>query len=316
MRMCDDLRAAAQRKGQSDFVPIAGSQYSFDRFGQIYKIAMTAGYLDRLDVNLDGTVSQLEMDRDQAVFLFLQGHAAMIPTGSWDFSTLVTQATFDVAVTDFPLPSKSNPDFGPYVAGQPSEADTRGGFPFAITKTSPNRELALDFLRYAASLEANQKLNRMMYWLPTIIDPVTKKPKPRKELEPFTPRVEGYSNTLEFYGPNTKLAYDQQSPLYLSGDRSYEEFVERYMKQFRQDLPTGVDDIYRDMEQTLQQQLQFAALRRAALSGAPGALDALTGEPQTQLKRILEAYAAQRNARDHEIRVWVDNVKQQTQSER
>ncbi len=349
LQMCKDLRAAAKASGKTKFVPIAGSEYSFERFGQIYQTAMTADYLDRLDTNLDGTVSEMEysapfysgamkltdpairgdfqmmkdiadesppgstsMNRDQAVPLFLQQHAAMIPTGSWDFSTLFEGAKvsgFTVAVADFPLPAKSNPQFGKYVAGQPSEANTQGGFPFAITKTSPNRDMALDFLQFISSLKENEVLNRQMFWLPAIIDPETGKPEPRQELKPFTPRVEGYPKVLEYYGTNTKLDYDQQSPLYLSGNKTYDEFVKDYMKDYRQDMPLGVDSYYRSLEQTLDQQLQFAALRRAALTGAAGAADAITGEPQVQLKRILEAYASQRNARDHEVRTWVDNVR-------
>ena len=72
LQMCRDLRAAAKASGKTKFVPIAGSEYSFERFGQIYQTAMTADYLDRLDTNLDGTVSEMEYLRP----LLLRGDEA------------------------------------------------------------------------------------------------------------------------------------------------------------------------------------------------------------------------------------------------
>ena len=352
MQLCKDLRAAAEQRNDSQFVPMAGSQYNFNELSNVYRTAMTANYMDQLDTNMDGTVSQVEycaplyagtvkltdpairsyfqimrdmadqsppgatsMYRDQATFVFLQQHAAMIPTGSWDFSTLWDQATFTVAVTDMPLPSKDNPEYGKYVAGQPTEANAEGGFPFAITKNSPNAKLALDFLQFAASAKENEKLNDGMKWLPAILDPVTGKPNPRKELEPFSPRVQGYPWVMDFYGPaGTQLDFEQQEPLYLSGEKTFEQFVTDYMKEYYHDLPMGMDSNYRNMEQTLSQQLQFAALRRAALNGAIGAREAITGTPELQLKRIMEAYGSQRNGRDHDMAVWVDNVRQYQES--
>jgi ABC-type glycerol-3-phosphate transport system substrate-binding protein len=353
MQMCKDLREAARKRGENEFVPIAGSQYNFDQFGNIYRTAMTSNYMDQLDTNLDGTVSELEyssplysgalkltdppirnyfqlmrdiadqsppgatsMYRNQAAFLFAQQHAAMVPTGSWDFSTLVNKENrFTVSITDMPLPARDT-ELGKYVAGQPSEAATQGGFPFGITKNSPNARLALDFLQFASSAEENEKLNREMEWLPAVLDPVTDMPKPREELQPFTPRVEGYPGFMQFFGPGaTQLDYQQQEPLYLSGDKSLEQFVTDYMTEYRHDLPMGVDQAYRDMEQTLKQQLAFAAIRRAALNGAVGASEAITGEPTTQLKSILVAWGSQRNARDHDMAVWVDNVAKYQQSQ-
>jgi hypothetical protein len=214
-----------------------------------------------------------------------------------------------------PLPARDS-NLGRYVAGQPSEAAAQGGFPFAIIKNSHNPKLALDFLQFASSAKENEKLNREMRWLPAVLDPVTDKTKPRKELEAFTPRVKGYPGFMQFYGPgNTQLDYQQQEPLYLSGDKNFQQFVTSYMTEFRHDMPMGVDQAYRDMEQTLDQQLAFAALRRAALSGAIGASEAIAGKPKRQLKGILEAWVSQRDSRDHDMSVWVDNARLYHQSQ-
>jgi ABC-type glycerol-3-phosphate transport system substrate-binding protein len=40
--------------------------------------------------------------------------------------------------------------------------------PFAITRTSPHFEQALDFLRFMAGQEQNEKLNRIIGWMPSV----------------------------------------------------------------------------------------------------------------------------------------------------
>jgi raffinose/stachyose/melibiose transport system substrate-binding protein len=335
LQLCDAL---AEQHAQG-FVPMAGAQYSFERIDQILQTAFTANYLDRTDVDYDGAVSGMEsagplysgritmrepairanfavlqqvadyspagatsLDRDEAVFLFLQGNAAMNPTGSWDFSSLTQQAEFNVAVTDFPLPTENHPEYGQYVAGQPTEADTRGGFPFAISKVSRHPDMALDFLQFCSSLKMNAELNRHMFWLPVILGA-----KPRPELAPFTPRIEGYSVGLEYEGPNTRLPYEQKRPLFLSRKRSYDDFVDDYMDAYRTKLPEGVGDLVRDLNQTLDAQMRRAAHRRAAIHGVVGAAEAVIGEPAAQYGRIIEAYAGQVSARNHEVGLWTEH---------
>jgi len=339
IELCELLKV---ERGEG-FVPISGSKYSFDRIITTYQTAMTAGYLDRLDSDYDGTVSRMEsagplysgrlsmknegpiranfellreisaysppgataMDRDEADFLFLQRQAAMMPTGSWDYNSLRERAEFPLGVADIPLPSKDHPRYGPHVAGPPTEADTKGAFPFAITKISPNREVALDFLQFASSLQYNEALNQRMYWLPVI-----RGARPRQELEPFTPRIEGYAETLEYEAPGTAMSFTQILPTYLSGKKSYEQFAEDYMGAYRRELPDqGMPDHVRDLSQTLESQMRFGAIRRAAISGAVGADAMLTGDPEEQHVRIMEAFVGQRALRDHEVRVWVDNVR-------
>jgi raffinose/stachyose/melibiose transport system substrate-binding protein len=322
-------------------VPIAGSGYNFRQFFDAYRTAFTADYLDRLDVDYNGEVSRIEsaspiysgrvklteppiranfelvrelseyfpqgytsLDRDQAVFLFLQGNAAMISTGSWDYQSLGVQSEFPLAVTEIPLPAKSNPRYGRYVAGPETEAGLQGGFAIAITKTSRHADTALDFLQYASSLRQNEQLNKAMFWLPVI-----KGAEPREELKPFAPRIEGYSASIEYEGPGAELAYAQMSVEYLSGKVGYDEFVAGFMQAFHRELPAGVTETIRNNDQTLNQQMRFGAIRRAALAGASGAAAAMSGESAAQYKRIMEAYVTQLGGRDSDIRDWMENAR-------
>lgn len=337
VELCDIL----QSTDIENFVPVAGAQYSFDRLLDFYRVAMVGDYLDELDTDYSGLVSRMEsagpfysgqmkmtepsirsnfellqtwadysppgatsMDRDDAVFRFVQGNSAMIMTGSWDYSSLAEQADFEVKVVEIPIPSKDHPRYGPHVAGPPTEADVRGGFPFGITKVSPNQDLALDFLQFCSSVKINEELNRRMFWLPAV-----EAAEPRPELKPFKPRVVGYSNAIEYEAPNTGLPFRQQLPLYLSRKKEYEEFVDDYMSSYRRRLPDGVADHIHSMNDTMDSQMRFAALRRAALNEAPGAEANMVGDPGQQYKRILEAYAGQLNERYHETRIWVEHAK-------
>ncbi len=340
IELCEELERYGEEQGKK-LVPIAGSGYNFRQFFNAFRTAFTADYQDRLDRDFDGTVSRAEsagplysgavgmteppiranfelvrelsayfpqgytsLDRDEAVFLFLQGHSAMITTGSWDYKSLGVQSEFTIGVTDIPLPSKDNPRYGQYVAGPQTEAGLEGGFPMGITKISGNADLALDFLQYAASLRKNEELNRAMYWLPVI-----KGAEPREDLRPFAPHIEGYSPSIEYANPGAELAYDQTSLLYLSGKISYEEFAKDLLAAYRRDGPVGMDEYFKNNEQTLDQQMRSAALRRAAIAGAEGAAPVLTGDSETQYRRIMEAYVAQLGTRNNEVRIWAENVR-------
>lgn len=187
------------------------------------------------------------------------------------------------------------------MAGPRTEAGLEGGFPMAITKTSAHPDEALDFLQYASSLKKNEELNRNMFWLPVI-----KGARPRDELKPFAPRIEGYSPAINYEGPGVELTYGQLTPEFLSGKLSYEQFVERLMDAYRRESAGGVYEYVKNNQQTLTQQMRFAALRRADMTGAAGAGASVTGSSETQYKRIMEAYVGQVGSYNNEIRTWVE----------
>jgi ABC-type glycerol-3-phosphate transport system substrate-binding protein len=112
------------------------------------------------------------LTRDEAVFQFIQQDAVFMATGTWDARSLQEQADgqFTVGVMDFPLPSADDPDYGPFVEG-PLFEQPYVGFAFAITHSSKNFEQALDFLRFMASKEQNEKLNRIIGWIPASREP-------------------------------------------------------------------------------------------------------------------------------------------------
>jgi raffinose/stachyose/melibiose transport system substrate-binding protein len=340
--LCDRLKAWG-KENNVKMEPIAGSWYNFRKFFDAYNTALTANYLDRLDTDYNGTVSRIEsgapmysgqvklterplegnfeliqdltkyfppgwtsLDRDEAVFLFVQGQSAMITTGTWDYEGLKEQAAFTLGVADIPLPSHSNPKYGSLIAGPTTEAGLKGGFPMGITKDSPNVAAALDFLRYATSVKPNEKLNQSMSWLPVILGA-----QPREDLRPFLPQIEGYAPCIVYDPPGAELAFEQTLKDLLGGKIDYPAFVQKMTEAYTTRLPGrdgGVANELRNSQQTLDQEMRFAALRRAALTDATGASAAITGDSETQYKRIMEAYVVQLGIRYNDIDDWMENV--------
>jgi raffinose/stachyose/melibiose transport system substrate-binding protein len=165
------------------------------------------------------------LTRDEAVFQFIQQDAVFMATGTWDARSLQEQADgqFTVGVMDFPLPAQNDPDYGPFVEG-PLFEQPYVGFAFAITHSSKNFEQALDFLRFMASKEQNEKLNKIIGWIPSVkgteIDPM---------LEAFAPKLEGVTKAFNpDLGGETWLNWMQLYSLYQVNQISFEDLVARY----------------------------------------------------------------------------------------
>jgi len=158
------------------------------------------------------------MDRQTAVFKFVQGHAAMLATGSWDATSLTTQVKFPLGVCQLPVPTQDDPLYGPYIAGRPNEAGNTGGVPYGVNKASHHLKEALDFLAYLTSLPGNQEFNRMADWPPVVIGA-----QPSELMKPFMPDPTGYTSHVDFaYGGNVLTVYNGLLVQYLQGDIDYD----------------------------------------------------------------------------------------------
>jgi ABC-type glycerol-3-phosphate transport system substrate-binding protein len=180
------------------------------------------------------------MDRDQAAFLFVQGDACMIASGSWDAESLFKQARFEVGLMPFPMPA---PDerWGKYVVGKRSEAATRGGNSFGLYRLSREKNWSLDFLQYLTSLKGNQEFNRVVNWLPIVAGA-----KPTPEMMPFMPDPKGLSDRgrVEFRdGSRLEMLYDGQLYRYLQGEVDYQQFTTKLDELFR-DPQHGINRVW------------------------------------------------------------------------
>jgi len=298
-------------KNNKNVVPISGSDYIANMFRDRYFRMGTWGLMDLLDRNYDGSTGEVERlkafysgkldlsedphiraahqvlfditrffnkgfmaaKRDQSVFLFVQGNAAMIATGSWEAGTLweQTKDEFEIAVFDFPTAAIDNPQYGRYIRYRVNEADARAGFAMGLTKLSQQKEQAIDFMHFLTSRSYNEKLNSKFRWFPAIVGA-----KPDQVLEPFRPKVEGIYDAYKMhFGDSTKLEYENAYSDYISEtgvqDRRahYQSFIDGYEEAYRRlaldDFRRSHDKKYSSMESNKGSMAQMRL--RAVLGG-------------------------------------------------
>lgn len=111
----------------------------------------------------------MQLLRDDAALLFVQGGALMICTGSWDASSIRQQAVFPVAAGPIPLPATNDPEYGAFTLGAQTEAGTDAGVAFGLTRDSEHPETVKDFLRFLVSKAMNQLWTDVTDWVPAVV---------------------------------------------------------------------------------------------------------------------------------------------------
>lgn len=165
------------------------------------------------------------LGRDEAVFFFAQERSVFIAAGTWDARSLQDQAMgkFTIGLMDFPIPDQKDPVFGTYIEG-PKFDRPAVGFRFGLTRTSKHKEAAMDFLYYLASRKKNEKLNRIIGWIPAI-----KGAKMVDFLEGFAPHLTGVYGAFNFnMGGETGIKWTQVFSLFLTGRITEEEMIKDF----------------------------------------------------------------------------------------
>ncbi len=268
--ICDQLATIEHSSGRN-IVPIAGSGYgATDWFVNKYRTSFMAHmeWDKKIDLNLDGRIDDIEAftamkmgkftmdlpevraywetmaeltrtfgkgylarDRQSAVFAFIQGRAAMMPTGAWEAENLFQQAAkkFTVGVINFPSLKEGEPN-AEYFVGPVNEATDNGSGLYGIHKFSPdiNREVGIDFLKYWTSVEGNETFVQRAGLIA-----IVEKAKTPERMELFKPELVGYNSAsaVAFNAWGTlagELKSEQDK--YLAGQtKTYEAFVEDWL---------------------------------------------------------------------------------------
>ena len=323
LAVCEQIRQSSNPVSGKPYIPIAGSAYHFGHWDGMMFSPLTYGALRRADFNRDGFVGNDEtfvafktglldfyyppfalwlkmvrevtdyfqtgytgLGRDEAVFLFVQQRAVFMTTGTWDARSLQEQAKgqFEVGIMDFPIPTPEDPVYGEVVEGRIYE-NPGGGFQFGVARTSKHPEVAIDFLLFLASQKGNEKLNRIIGWIPAItgteLDPF---------LQAFEPHLEGiYGNGNFTLGGNTAVAWGQKYSLYQVNQISFDDFAKTYTPFY---LKEGLKDFLeqqRDWRRGMIRNEQYlAGIRGRAILADQAAAAAQTPEE----KAAAEAEAA------------------------
>jgi len=228
----------------------------------------------------------LQSERDAAIFYFLQGRTLMMPSGSWDFSSLVAQADFEIGVFPVPVPTTDHPRYGANMYGPPSEANTSMRGAFALTKQSPNAERAIDFLRYLTSQAAHQRFADRSGWLPAV-----RGVQPREEVKAFYPILDGYPPGFMFSpGVDTVRLWETYAYLLFAGDDGVERLTQTLEPLMDEAI---IRDELKETRETVASLAAYDALQAADFARRTDGTDPLLSD-----RRLSELWEAQTHRED------------------
>jgi len=326
---CAKAASMTDAEGRA-LVPIVGSKYHFGMWNYGMADTLTYRLMERADFNRDGFVGNDELyaavrsgmvsfesppiaanfrmvrtiadfcqpgftglTRDDGVLLFAQQRALFMTTGTWDARSLQeqTRGKFELGVMDFPVPGPDDPDFGEVVAG-PRYENPGVGFAFAVTRTSKHPEVALDFLLFLAAKENNERLNKIIGWIPAIVgtdmDPL---------LKDFTPCFEGvYGNFNPNLGGETWIRWLQLNSLYqVNRDFTFQELA-------RQFEPFYIEKGYYDFLEQMKDRQRAMAINERFLAGLRG--QGLCADDPAAATSAWVKYRAQTQERQVNHEIW------------
>ena len=213
------------------------------------------------------------LSREEGVLLFAQQRAVFMSTGMWEARGIadLARGKFAVGVMKFPEPARDDPRYGPFLEG-PIYEDPRSVLGFSVPRTCAHPEIAVDFLLFMASRQENEKLNRIVGWIPNVVGA-----KPDPALAAFEPNLVGVYPAMDFnLSGDTSIRWKQLGDLYTVGQITYDELAREFSAFYKGRGKIGFEEAQGNWNRGLLQNEQLrAGLRAEALDAPPGAADAL-----------------------------------------
>lgn len=177
-----------------------------------------------------------QLQRDDALFSFLQEHAVGIVAGTWDYAVFVRDGKFETGVAPVPFPDHTDPRFGKHVLGPIAEA---GGGPegmMGVTNSSPHPEIAIDFLRFLTSHRMATRFTALSKRVSAIaeVPPPPDAPGLAPQLEGEVP---GFAIDYQFFGASHAYTHFQRHLYSLLGPGGG---VDAFLNDFERDLPAAL----------------------------------------------------------------------------
>jgi raffinose/stachyose/melibiose transport system substrate-binding protein len=233
----------------------------------------------------------MQMERDDALFYFLQENALMIQSGSWDSGSVASQARFPVGVFNLPSPPPQHPVYRGAPGTVIAEGALRTTAGFGITQNSADPGLALDFLRFLVSHGGNRDFARLSGWLPVVLGA---EPPPR--MAAFMPVSEGFPPGPHLRAfPDSRRLFDNSLGALIGEKGDVPAFVAALAPGFASALRTDLARLQRGSIAALQRNeiaLEATARLRASAVNPTSArlLDAKHAallEAQTEIESLL-----------------------------
>lgn len=164
----------------------------------------------------------IQLERDDAVREFMNGHALFVATGTWDATSLIRLADFPVSIRRFPQPDANDPVVGGFHYGRAADGSGLTAMAMYLNKNGRNKEAAIDFMRFMTSVEAGQLFMDHSGWISSVRGTVLP-----EYLEPALGLVNGYSLGGGFMrtGANTAHVFIQNMYRLVGPQGSVENFV-------------------------------------------------------------------------------------------
>ena len=129
-----------------------------------------------------------QLNTSDATLQFLQGQAVMIVSHVLDITNLKEHVSFDILAAMIPALTRDDPVYGDGVLGPVTEIDTKAVANLGLTRGAPQRDAAVDFLRFLGSRPGMEIFCARSNWLPS----VESVPVPAW-MEPLRPQHSGYA---------------------------------------------------------------------------------------------------------------------------
>jgi ABC-type glycerol-3-phosphate transport system substrate-binding protein len=215
--------AAYNARTGTRLVPIAGcgpyAQFLFDLLlaSQTQQLTLTASpnrNLRVLPVELAGMILQGEVDfdtpalrrslelqhdmaalltpgyqqlqREDALFTYLQQNSVMLYAGSWDYAVLRHDGRFETGIMPMLFPATTEPVYGALTLGPVSEAAGNPEAMLGVLRSSRHPEVALDFLHYLSSQPVAARFSQISHRISSIVGT-----PPPADGDRLAPRLEG-----------------------------------------------------------------------------------------------------------------------------
>lgn len=221
-----------------------------------------------------------QLQRDDALFSFLQQHAVAIVAGTWDYAVFVRDGDFETGIATIPYPDRDDANFGQHVLGVAAEGAGGPEAMLGVVRSSRHPEIAIDFLRFLSSHRVASRFTQLSKRISGVAEVAP--PGDAPELAPqLEGEVPGFGVDFQYFGAGHAYTLFQRRLHTLIGPRGgVEAFIEL------------IDD---DLHEALRRDLAAHAARaRRDIQGLDARLGIMLTQPEDagdpdEIERLHEA---------------------------
>ncbi len=193
-----------------------------------------------------------QLQREDAIFTYLQQNSVMLYAGSWDYAVLRRDGAFTTGIVPMPMPAPDDPVYGELTLGPVSEAAGNPEAMLGVLRSSRHPEVALDFLHYLSSQPVAAAFSRISHRVSSVIGtplpPAGDRLAPRLEgeLPGFTPDFRWFAagSSSNFFQRHLHGALGPHGDVAAFAARLNAEMP----RHLRQDLAWHLQQIRRDVQ--------------------------------------------------------------------